>query len=83
MIEAAISIKYEKDGEPIIEITTGDIPKSIIMEDLSAITKLFARGMIEECDEMFTESEREKYITARLKVDRQNLKKLIENGKAG
>lgn len=56
------------------EIETNDVPITLILDMLKTLSTAFAKQIVEEAEEMVPPSEWEKYINARLKVDREKEK---------
>ncbi len=56
------------------DIQTDDVPATLILDSLKIISQHFAKQIVAEAEETVPESEWEKYINARMKVDREKEK---------
>ncbi len=56
------------------DIKTNGVPATLILDSLKTISTHFAKEIVAEAEDTVTESEMEKYINARLKVDREKEK---------
>ena len=72
MRTVSIKLHFGKGSEgKNAEIETNGIPITLILDSLKTIMKIFSEQIVEEAKEMVPDSEVEKYIDARLKVDRK------------
>lgn len=58
------------------DVKTNGVPSTLILDSLKILMSHFAKEIVAESDEMVPESQREAYIEARMKVDRQKEKDL-------
>lgn len=77
MTTVEIKLHFGKGSEENrADIITNDVPKTLILDSLKTIMGGLSKMLVEEAEEMVPESEMEKYINARLKVDREKEKDL-------
>lgn len=59
--------------ETFIKVITGSVPKSLILEALSNLTQVMAEELVNEALEVVPQDAVEKYMTGRLKEDREKI----------
>ena len=76
MTEVTIKLLYGKDVATDADVKTNDVPYSLIIESLNVLTKHFAQEMVKDAGHVIDLNDREeleKYLDARIKVDKQKL----------
>jgi hypothetical protein len=78
-ISATLRLDFSSGKEDAIDLQTNDVPRTLILEHLQNISRFLARQICEEAEEILKDpKEQEKYINARIKVDRETLDKMLK-----
>lgn len=83
-ITMAINIRMTEQ-DTFVNMTTGDVPKSLILEALSNLTQSMAQELVKEAAAEVPAEGIEAYLTGRLITDREKLTEMLRNqgGKKG
>ncbi len=83
-IMVAINLTLTEENT-FVNMTTGDVPKSLILEALSNLTQSMADELVKEAAAEVPAEGIEAYLTGRLTTDREKLTEMLRNqgGKKG
>jgi len=76
--KATLELTFFEDGEESMNLQTNDIPKTLVLEQINALSKFLAKQIVEDAQEVVDDKNLEAYLDARIKVDRKNLKDLFK-----
>ncbi len=77
-IEVEIKLIFHQNGEESVEIETKGVPKTLIVEQLNALTGLLARQIVDDA-KFVPNSDKEDHVNARIEIDRQRLKQMFNS----
>ncbi len=77
MKQVTVSIKLHYGGDRDAEVETNGVPITMVLESLNTLVKGMAQQLLEECAEVIPGPDQEKYLDARIALDRHFLKVLI------
>jgi hypothetical protein len=73
-----VKLVFSYDESDTMSIETEDVPDTIILEALQNLTNFFAQRIVDDAGTVVPKEELDKYLDARIKVDREKLNKLLK-----